>query len=143
MVVGLADESKRWAESVKVLEVDLVNLIGNIILAAGYISYVGTFTANYRSQLLKKWMQFCTEKGIPFSSDFEVEKILGDPVQIREWNICGLPADALSIENGIIVTQAKRWPLMIDPQSQGNKWIKNMEKDNQLKVIKLSYPKFL
>jgi dynein heavy chain len=41
--------------------------------------------------------------------------VLGDPVQIREWNINGLPADNLSTENGIIVTQAKRWPLMIDP----------------------------
>lgn len=27
---------------------------------------------------------------------------------------------------------------MIDPQSQANKWIKNFEKDNQLRVIKVS-----
>ena len=32
---------------------------------------------------------------------------------------------------------------MIDPQSQGNKWIKNMEKENNMQVIKLSYAKFL
>lgn len=59
MVVGLAGESKRWAATVKILEVDLVNLIGNIILAAGYISYVGTFTAKYREGLLHDWMKFC------------------------------------------------------------------------------------
>lgn len=52
LVVGLADESTRWAATVKVLEVDLVNLIGNILLAAGYISYVGPFTAKYRGDLL-------------------------------------------------------------------------------------------
>ncbi len=115
LVVGLADESKRWTQTVKVLEVDLVNLIGNIILAAGFISYVGTFTAKYREHLLKEWMNVCKEKNIPFSGDFTVERILGDPVQIRQWGIKGLPADSLSIENGIIVTQAKRWPLMIDP----------------------------
>ena len=51
-MVGLASESQRWAQTVKVLEVDLVNLIGNIVLAAGYISYVGTFTARYRESLL-------------------------------------------------------------------------------------------
>ncbi len=88
-------------------------------------------------------MKTCVEKKIPYSSDFSVERILGDPVQIRQWGIKGLPADSLSIENGIIVTQAKRWPLMIDPQSQGNKWIKSMEKENNIQVIKLSNPKFL
>ena len=115
MVVGLADESKRWAATVKILEVDLVNLIGNILLAAGYISYVGTFTAKYRASLLQTWMTACHAHHIPFSNDFSVERVLGEPVQIREWNICGLPADSLSTENGIIVTQAKRWPLLIDP----------------------------
>jgi dynein heavy chain len=55
-------------------------LIGNIILAAGFISYVGTFTAKYRDQLLKEWMKTCVEKKIPYSSDFSVERILGDPV---------------------------------------------------------------
>jgi len=47
------------------------------------------------------------------------------------------------VENGIICTAAKRWPLLIDPQSQANKWIKQREKDNGLQVTKLSNPKFL
>lgn len=33
---------------------------------------------------------------------------------------------------------ARRWPLMIDPQLQANKWVKNMEKKNNLAVVKLS-----
>lgn len=32
---------------------------------------------------------------------------------------------------------ARRWPLMIDPQGQANIWIKNMEKGNNLSVIRL------
>lgn len=63
---------------------------------------------------------------------------MGEPVTIRAWNIAGLPVDNYSIENGIIATTARRWPLMIDPQGQANKWVKNMEKNNRLQVIKLT-----
>ena len=41
---GLADESVRWGQAIVVLEKELVNLMGNMVLAAAYISYVGTFT---------------------------------------------------------------------------------------------------
>ena len=54
LVVGLADEAKRWSETVKVLQVDEINLVGNMILAAGYVSYVGPFTSKYRNILLKR-----------------------------------------------------------------------------------------
>ena len=46
---------------------------------------------------------------------------LGDPVRVRQWNIDGLPTDGFSVDNGIIVFNARRWPLMIDPQGQANK----------------------
>jgi len=118
-------------------------MMGNTMLAAGYISYVGTFTQKYRMDLLTQWKGFLVQNKFPFTPDFSVKNYLGDPVQIRDWNIKGLPADDLSIENGIIATSAKRWPLIVDPQSQGNKWIRNMEKDNQLMIIKLSNPKFM
>jgi dynein heavy chain len=42
------------------------------------------------------------------------------------------------ILNFVFNSNARRWPLMIDPQGQANKWIKNMEKPNNLAVIKLT-----
>ena len=39
-----------------------------------------------------------------------------------------------SEENALIVANSHRWPLMIDPQGQANKWIKNMEKSSNLQV---------
>ena len=34
-------------------------------------------------------------------------------------------------------------PLMIDPQGQANKWVKNLERDNNLSVIKLTDPDYM
>ena len=36
------------------------------------------------------------------------------------------------------LSNARRWPLMIDPQGQANKWVKSMEKANNMAVIKLT-----
>jgi dynein heavy chain len=83
-------------------------------------------------------MSACKEKKIPCSDVFSLTNTLGEPVKIRAWQIAGLPVDAFSVDNGIIVSKARRWPLCIDPQGQANKWIKNMEKDSKLQVIKLS-----
>ena len=44
--------------------------------------------------------------------------VLGEPVKIRDWTIDGLPNDSFSIDNGIMMSKARRWPLLIDPQGQ-------------------------
>lgn len=48
----------------------------------------------------------------------------------------------MSTENATILSNSSRWPLMIDPQLQGIKWIKNKYRDN-LMVLRLTDKNYL
>lgn len=138
LINGLGDERKRWNEQSELLAEAYENLTGDVLIASGIVAYLGTFTMQYRREVIDEWIRICTDLGIPRSSHFSLNSVLGDPVKVREWHQAGLPNDSFSIDNGIILSNAGRWPLMIDPQNQANKWIQNMEKPHNLQTVKFS-----
>ena len=140
---ALGDEAERWTSEVASIGSEIELLVGDIFLSASCVSYFGAFDSVYRQRITTLWRDGCVESSIPCSDVFSLPKIMGVPVTIRQWNLEGLPSDSLSTENGILVTTAKRWPLMIDPQMQANRWIKTMEQQHGLRPIKLSQGNFL
>jgi len=50
LITGLADEQQRWQVSCTQLKDELVNVVGNVVMSAGIISYLGPFTSKYREQ---------------------------------------------------------------------------------------------
>jgi dynein heavy chain len=138
LIAGLGGENARWTEEATRLGERYARLTGDVLVCAGVISYLGAFTGTYRDEMTSRWVDACARENIPRSPSFSLAGVLGDPVKIREWHIAGLPNDSFSVDNGIIVDNARRWPLMIDPQQQANAWIKRKERGNTLQVIKLS-----
>jgi dynein heavy chain len=57
-----------------------------------------------------------------------------DNALVASWVRQGLPSDPTSVQNGTILTNSERWPLMMDPQLQGVVWIKERESKNNLQV---------
>ena len=109
-----------------------------MLIASGMIAYLGAFTSVFRSELAAEWVNLCEEKEIPNAGAFSLARVLGNPVVIRNWGLFGLPNDAFSVENAIINDKARRWPLFIDPQGQANKWLKSMEKEKGVKIMKFT-----
>jgi len=139
----LKDEGERWTESIKRFESEIITIVGDVFLSAASISYLGPFTGLFRQELTSKWITLLYDKNIPISSEsVNTTKTLGNPVTIRDWMMNGLPSDNVSQENAIFATKGYKWPLMIDPQLQANKWIKRTEEINGIKVMKFTDAQF-
>ncbi|XP_010020375.1 PREDICTED: dynein heavy chain 8, axonemal-like, partial [Nestor notabilis] len=139
LIDGLSGERVRWTQQSKEFKSQINRLVGDVLLCTGFLSYCGPFNQNFRDFLLKDlWETEMRAHKIPFTENLNLISMLVDPPTISEWNLQGLPGDDFSIQNGIIVTKAARYPLLVDPQSQGKTWIKKKEEDNDLLVTTLN-----
>jgi dynein heavy chain len=147
LVSALDSEEKRWATSIDDLSAKLNVLVGDVLISASFISYAGPFSKQFRTSIINTdFKAYATKRAIPMSKDLNPMTLLVNDAQIAEWNNEGLPADDVSIENGTILTNSERYPLMIDPQLQGITWIKerfkkdeNSDKEgDELMILKLS-----
>ena len=126
------------------LEENIGYLVGDCLIAAAFMSYCGPFLSNYRDELVEKtWFAQVKKLQVSCNPEFAFSTFMAKPTVVREWNIQGLPSDSFSTENGCIVQRGNRWPLMVDPQGQAIKWIKNMEGKRGLKIIDLQQSDFL
>ena len=150
LIGGLGGEEIRWRDTVLFLTSAYENSLGDVIVSAGTISYLGPFTGPFRNELIKTWQEGLKKYGIPHTANCDLEMTLSNPVKVRSWRLCSLPSDSLSLQNGIIMDNARRWPLLIDPQGQANRYIRSMAKDtetifavNGMDVVKFSDKNFL
>ena len=130
LITGLGGEKTRWTSDMVTLESSLEKLVGDTMLGAAFLSYQGPFTADFRAEMIYDlWMSDIVERKIPLTENYRLEQVLSDDVEVAVWIGEGLPADELSVQNGILTTRASRYPLCIDPQMQAVTWIKSREGD--------------
>ena len=144
LIEGLTGERVRWGEDVVLLEQKAVKLIGDCLIGASFLSYLGAFTTDYRRILIHdKFVKDISERGIPISLPFSLESLLCTDTMIQNWTSQGLPADEHSIQNGILTTKGSRFPLCIDPQQQAVNWIKKTYANKNLTVKSLTDSDFM
>lgn len=138
LVGGLASENIRWNQEIEKLRAKALTLPGDCMLAAGFVSYLGAFDQDIREELWKvQWTNDLKSRNIPLTQDSDPLEMLTDQSKNSKMVTEGLPSDRISLENGSIVNNCKRWPLIIDPQGQGIKWLKRKEEGN-IDIVQLS-----
>jgi len=78
---------------------------------------------------MNQFQKYAKEYKMPMSDNFDPIGVFSDGATIAEWNNNYLPADKVSSQNGMILTNSERWCLIVDPQLQGIKWLKEQYKD--------------
>ena len=81
---GLADENVRWANTIQELKESTLLLIGDVLLASAFISYIGPFTRAFRTDLVtEKWSVDIKNRGIPFTDGLDpVLNVMTDEAEV-------------------------------------------------------------
>ena len=124
LIGGLGGERSRWTELTLDASESHENLLGDVVVCAAIIAYLGPFTPTYRHAAVSAWLEVMAARDLQCSEGFTLRAVLGEPMQLRDWTIAGLPSDPFSADNGIILFRSSFWPILIDPQGQAVRWIK-------------------
>jgi dynein heavy chain len=142
LVAGLGDEGQRWARKIEEYKVEATSVVGDVLLAAAFVSYAGPFTRSFRERLVEEtWKPFLENGKVKVAKE-PLDVVCHDAL-IAAWNNQGLPNDHVSIENAAITCSCQRWPLFIDPQFQGLKWIRQNQADANLRVLRFGQDNFV
>jgi dynein heavy chain 2 len=108
------------------------------LLASAYITYLGSENENSRERNLLQWCG-----GLRVES-FNIRTFLATEAQLLTYKKEGLPADDLSMENAIMISNSVRTPLIIDPATQATEWLKKslMQSKDSVEILNHQDKKF-
>jgi len=101
----------------------------------GWLRFVDV-EKGYKNFILLNLFVILHKVPIKITENLDPLTLLTDNATVATWQNENLPSDRMSTENATILTNCERWPLMIDPQLQGVKWIKTREGE-ELRVVRL------
>eukprot|EP00754_Rhynchopus_humris_P030089 Rhum_TRINITY_DN15257_c1_g1::Rhum_TRINITY_DN15257_c1_g1_i3::g.146501::m.146501/K10408/DNAH; dynein heavy chain, axonemal len=132
LIDALSGERERWTQQSNEFKERVRRLVGDVALSCAFISYCGPFNAEFRHTLLNEhYYNMCLKLKIPVTENISVVKFLTTESQITDWQIEGLPSDDHSVQNAIMITsnlnniKTGKFPLIVDPQGQGLKWLRS------------------
>ena len=130
LVNKLDAEKVRWTDQQRSLKAKKSNILSRSLLAASYISFLGSIKQSERHLMINNWRSI-----IDFVEDFTISTFLSDENEHLTWRHQGLLDDELSIGNAIILQTTHLCPLIIDPNGNASFWLQNYLNGKKLEVI--------
>ena len=120
----LGGEQGRWQEQADFLQGQISTLPCFMLLCAGFVVYLSKSSETVREEMLNNWVELVSN--IAKVEDFSLRKMLSTESGLLVWKSWGLPADKLSQENSIVVSNlgAEKVPFVIDPAEISVAWLK-------------------
>ena len=130
LVNKLDAERVRWTDQQIYLESKKLHLLSRTLLAASYVSFLGSIKQSERYLVVNNW-----RSTIDFQEDFSISTFLSDENQQIAWRHQGLLTDDLSIGNAIILQNTPLCPLIIDPNGNASFWLQNNFDGKKFEVV--------
>lgn len=141
----LSRERSQWNERLSCAEKQLIISPYEVALGAAILCYAVALPLTLRFNLMECWIDLLKlepgvheirESYMKIDCWWPIPKYLDIGLDLkRDWAACGLGSDTKSQQNAFAVYYSRRWPLLIDPQGLGSKWIRQMERENGVQVL--------
>ena len=103
LTAGLEDEARRWADRLHATLLERETCVGDTLLCAATVCYAAPLTPEARDRIVGAWVRAATDAGVGTRPNCRLSAVLGDAVKLRQWRLCGLPADGVAEENAIML----------------------------------------
>lgn len=118
LLEGLSGERERWEQGREAFQAQIRTVLGDSLLCAAMIAYAGFFDQACRTMLWHAWQSRLETLAIPVRTSLSLADTLSTADERAAWHASGLPVDALSIDNAVMLQRCSRVPLLIDPSGR-------------------------
>lgn len=123
VMTQLGEDKIHWEEALSQCSVKLRNIFGDAVLAAAYVTYLGTFNHEERPGIIKSWQDKMAELCIFITEDRTSLDILAPMEWQAKWHEEGLPMDNYLLENAAIISNSDLPQLILDPHCLLETWV--------------------
>ena len=123
----LSGEQQRWEVTVHNLSASLHSLTHHAMLAAAFITYLGGCDEDVRAEMMTTWAARVTRSELSEQSTppaaFDFMAFMATESTFLTWKAEGLSSDALSMQNGLVISHSQQTPFILDPNGVAVTWL--------------------